>query len=261
MIPKVIHYCWFGRNPIPDDAAKCIASWKKYCPDYTIIEWNEDNYNINKNKYMSDAYKEKKWAFVSDYVRIDVVYEYGGIYLDTDVELLKPLDKFLDCELFCGWEERNPLLDEMHISYENSVSFGLGFGAIAKNKVLKRILDIYENTSFYNEDGSLNLLASPHYQTEALIESGLDVSARTRQSFRGIEVYQEDYFSPKSQLTGEITLTDNTVSIHHFSMSWTDKKDNYYVRLQWKLTKILGYKIARIVIKVLSLPYKIKKLI
>ena len=95
MIPKVIHYCWFGGNPLPDEAKRCIDSWKKYCPDYKIIEWNESNYDVNSNEYMKAAYNEKKWAFVSDYARVDVVYRYGGIYMDTDVELIKPLDKFL----------------------------------------------------------------------------------------------------------------------------------------------------------------------
>ena len=95
MIPKIIHYCWFGGKEKPKDVLDCIASWKKYCPDYKIIEWNETNYDVHKNQYMSDAYKERKWAFVSDYARIDVVYTYGGIYLDTDVEVIKPLNEHM----------------------------------------------------------------------------------------------------------------------------------------------------------------------
>ena len=107
MIPKVIHYCWFGKNPLPDDAKKCIESWKKYCPDYEIIEWNESNYDITKNKYMESAYKEKKWAFVSDYARVDVIYQYGGIYLDTDVEVKKSFNDLLDNDSIWGFEEKN----------------------------------------------------------------------------------------------------------------------------------------------------------
>ena len=115
MIPKVIHYCWFGKNELPEDAKRCIASWKKFCPDYEIIEWNETNYDVRKNKYMSDAYDEKKWAFVSDYARIDIIYNYGGIYLDTDVELLRPLDELLKDKMFCGWESRDSILDKNKI--------------------------------------------------------------------------------------------------------------------------------------------------
>ena len=113
MIPKVIHYCWFGGNSLPEEAKRCIESWKKYCPDYKIIEWNENNYDVNSNEYMKAAYKEKKWAFVSDYARIDVVYKYGGIYMDTDVELVKELDSFLKDRMYCGWEMRDPLLDKL----------------------------------------------------------------------------------------------------------------------------------------------------
>ena len=153
MIPKVIHYCWFGGNPLPEEAKRCIESWKKYCPDYKIIEWNENNYDVNSNEYMKAAYKEKKWAFVSDYARIDVVYKYGGIYMDTDVELVKELDSFLNDRMYCGWEMRDPLLDKLGRSYENSVAFGLGFGAEKGHPALKKILDLYDRISFYNEDG------------------------------------------------------------------------------------------------------------
>lgn len=220
MIPKIIHYCWFGRNPLPEDAIKCIESWKKYCPDYKIIQWNEDNYNINKNQYMADAYKERKWAFVSDYARLDVVNQYGGIYMDTDVELIKPLDKFLTEKMFCGWEERDKYYVLKNPQYENSVNFGLGYGSEKDNPILKDILEFYKHISFYNDDGSLNLIACPHYQTEVMKKYGLDDTIRSYQEILYATVYPEDYFSPKSITTGKIILTDNTVSIHHFSMSW-----------------------------------------
>ena len=259
MIPKKIHYCWFGRNPLPDDAQKCINSWRKYCPNYEIIQWNEDNYDITKNQYMKDAYNAKKWAFVSDYARVDIIYQHGGIYMDTDVELIKPLDNFLEHGLFAGWENRDAMMDKMNIDYENSVNFGLGYGAIKNHPILKDILDLYETLSFYNPDGTMNLLACPVYQTNILKKYGLNDSKRTYQTFHDISIYPETYFSPKSQLTGEIILSSKTVSIHHFSMSWQDKNDKKYRELEWKLTSKIGYKSARRIVRLISLPHRVKR--
>ena len=261
MIPKIIHYCWFGRNPLPDDAIKCIESWKKYCPDYKIIQWNEDNYDINKNKYMADAYKEKKWAFVSDYARLDVVNQFGGVYMDTDVELIKSLDEFLEKKMFCGWEERDKYYILKNPQYENSVNFGLGYGSERNNPILVDILKLYEHISFYNDDGSLNLMACPHYQTEVMKKYGLDDSVRSYQEIPYATIYPEDFFSPKSITTGEINLTNNTVSVHHFSMSWIDPKEKKFQDLEWKLQKYINYKWAKYIIKVISIPYKLKKII
>ena len=260
MIPKVIHYCWFGKSELPEDAQKCIASWKKFCPDYEIIEWNETNYDVRKNKYMSDAYDEKKWAFVSYYARIDIIYNYGGIYLDTDVELLRPLDELLKDKMFCGWESRDPILDEKRITYENSVNLGLGFGAEKNNIALKDILDLYEKLNFINEDGSLNLMACPHYQTEILKQYGLDDSQRTYQKLKDeIIVYPESYFSPKSMTTGKITLTDETYSIHHFSGTWIEKKNPVKMFIRKFIKKFEHEENKNIFIKILKFPYKIYK--
>ena len=259
MIPKIIHYCWFGKKPLTEEAKKCIESWKKYCPDFEIIEWNESNYDITKNKYMESAYKEKKWAFVSDYARVDIIYQYGGIYLDTDVELISSIDDLLSVEMFCGWESRDVLLDKKNIPYENSVAFGLGFGSVKGHEVLKGILELYENLNFYNEDGTMNLVASPKYQTEVLKNWKLDDSKRTYQELEGVRVYPEDWFCPKSSMTGKITITDNTRSIHHFSMSWTDKTEQSIQNFEWKLAEIVGYSIAEKITKFILIPYKVKK--
>lgn len=259
MIPKVIHYCWFGGNPLPDSAIKCIESWKKYCPDYKIIQWNEKNYNVLKNKYMADAYKEKKWAFVSDYARVDIVYTYGGIYFDTDVELIASIDFLLNDKLFCGWENRDPLLDKIGQNYENSVAFGLGFGAEKEHIVLKRILEMYEKISFYNCDGTLNLIACPKYQTNALTEFGLDTKERIFQKLDFATIYPEDYFSPKSILTGKIHLTNNTVAIHHFSMSWVSIEERQILNIKWKLCEVLPFQIVKVLILFIALQFKIKK--
>ena len=210
MIPKTIHYCWFGGNPLGPEETRCIESWKRNCLGYEIVRWDESNYDVTKNPYMHEAYEAGKWAFVADYARIDVVNAHGGLYFDTDVEVLRPFDEFLNCSMFAGWESRDPLLDKLGIPYENSVAFGLGYGAECDHPVLQDLLDFYDELSFYNEDGSMNLVACPHYQTESLKKFGLNDSARTRQSLPGgIEIYPEDYFSPKSQLTGEIELTEH----------------------------------------------------
>lgn len=259
MIPKIIHYCWFGGNPLPESAKKCIASWKKFCPDYKIIQWDENNYNFKKNKYMSEAYQEKKWAFVSDYARVDVVYTYGGVYFDVDVELVAQIEPFLNDGLFCGWENRDKLLEKIGQSYENSVAFGLGFGSEKGHPVLKRILELYEELSFYNADGTLNLIACPKYQTQVLEEFGLSTVQRTLQKFMNVVVYPEDFFSPKSILTGNIKLTNNTVAIHHFSMTWVDKETKQISEMKWKLCKILPYEIACKVINVISIPLRCKR--
>lgn len=249
MIDKVIHYCWFGENPIPEDLQRYMHSWKKFCPDYQIIRWDESNYDVNKNKYMSDAYKEKKWSFVSDYARIDIIYQFGGIYLDTDVELIKSLDDLLKYDMFCGFESRDDLMDKYGIAYEESVNLGLGYGAKKGHPILKSILDYYENLSFYNSDGSLNLTACPVYQTEVLKQYGL-VPNRKYQEIQGCTIFPAEIFSPKSYLTGKITLTPDTVSIHHFKVSWASEQDQQALLDSWNYFSKYGYFLGRIFFKI-----------
>ena len=249
MIDKVIHYCWFGGSPIPEDLQRCIDSWKKFCPDYKIVRWDESNYDVHKNQYMSDAYKEKKWSFVSDYARLDVIYQYGGIYLDTDVELVKSLDDFLKYDMFCGFEGRDDLMDKYGITYEESVNFGLGYGAIKRHPILESMLDYYEELSFYNEDGTLNFLACPAYQTEVLRQYGLTPN-REFQQIQGCTVFPAEVFSPKSYLTGKIVQTPNTVSIHHFKVSWTSEADQKALKESWEFFDKYGYFWGRILLKI-----------
>lgn len=249
MIDKVIHYCWFGGNPIPKDLQKCIDSWKHFCPDYQIVRWDETNYDVQKNKYMADAYKEKKWSFVSDYARIDIIYSYGGIYLDTDVELVKSLDDFLTYPMFCGFEGRDDLMDKYGIDYEESVNFGLGYGAEKGHPILKSILDYYEHISFYKEDGSLNLTACPVYQTEVLKQFGL-MANRNYQEIENCVVFPADYFSPKSFLTGRINITNNTVSIHHFKVSWTSEEEQKALQENWNYYNKYGFMLGKILLKI-----------
>ena len=219
MIPKIIHYCWFGGNSLPDEYKKYIDSWKKLCPDYEIKEWNESNYDVSKNKYMFDAYNVKKWAFVPDYARFDIIYEYGGFYLDTDVELVKSLDELIELKGYLGFETAE---------YVNG---GLGFGAEKGNSLIKELRDMYENISFYNEDSTLNLLPSPHYITNCLKKHGLKLNNK-QQMIQDITIFPSDYFAAKDYFTGKINLTDNTVSIHQFSASWQSIWDHMILKIE-----------------------------
>lgn len=232
-IPKKIHYCWFGNGEISQKDKACIESWKKYCPDYEIIQWNEKNYNLNKNKYMSEAYKNKKWGFVPDYARFDIIYNEGGIYLDTDVEILKSFDDLLANKAFMGFEEGN---------YVNG---GIGFGAEKGNVVMKSIRDVYINLSFYKENGKLNLLPSPYYITKYLESIGL-IRNNNMQQLEGVSIFPMEYFSPKEFSTDKIIITRNTYSIHHYNGSWFTKGE----KRQWILTKqinrIFGKKVGSI---------------
>ena len=255
MIPKIIHYCWFGGNPEPEDVKRCIASWKKFLPDYKIIRWDESNYDVHKNQYMSDAYKEKKWAFVSDYCRLDVVYQYGGIYIDTDVEVIKSFNGLLDDKMFCGFESRDPIVFKLQKEVEYSVNLGLAFGAEKQHAYLKEMLDLYQHLQFYHEDGSLNLVACPRYQTMVLLKHGLVANNQT-QRLPDCMVYSPEYFCPQSNITDEmLSLTDNTYSIHHFTISWATAKDLKARRWKNKLSHFMPYWLGS---KIVTLIYKFK---
>lgn len=209
MIPKTIHYCWFGGNPLPKFALKCIKSWRKYCPDYQIIRWDESNFDIAKcPRYVQEAYSAKKWAFVTDYVRLQVVYEHGGIYLDTDVTLLKNLDTLLNHSAFFGRE------DDLH------VNTGLGFGAEKGSEVLKELMLDYQSIPFILENGKMDLTPCPARNTNVLLRRGLRQD-NTKQLLNGeILILPTEYFCPIDYKTGKKHITKNTFSIHHFSASW-----------------------------------------
>ena len=244
MIPKIIHYCWFGGNSEPKDVKKCIASWKKYLPDYEIKRWDESNYDVHKNQYMSDAYKEKKWAFVSDYCRLDVVYTHGGIYLDTDVEVIRSFDPLLKEKMFCGFESRDPVGFKKNVVIEYSVNLGLGYGAEKGHPFLKEMLDLYSTLNFYNEDGSLNLVACPRYQTMILAKHGLAANNET-QRLDGCMVYSPEYFCPLSNVTDRMLfLTENTYSIHHFTVSWASPKSLRERAWKNRLSRYMPYWLA-----------------
>lgn len=214
MIPKTIHYCWFGRGEKPKLAEKCIASWRKYCPDYEIIEWNEDNFDVSCNQYVREAYAAKKYAFVSDYARFKILYEQGGLYFDTDVELIRSIDDIV---------ERGPF---MGIETQNMTAPGLG--------LYKEIIDGYDQSSFYNEDGTLNLNTVVPRTSAVLRQHGLDDKGGDEIQFvAGVYIYPIEYFNPYDDATGRLNITENTRSIRWYSKSWLDKK----TVLRSKLTK------------------------
>lgn len=220
MIPKVIHYCWFGRNPLPVLAKKCINSWKKYLPDYEIKEWNEDNFDVNIVPYVQEAYMAKRYAFVSDYARFYILYHYGGIYFDTDVEIIKPIDDILRQGAFMGCET----VAEEHIPFY--VAPGLGLAVEAKNHILKSLLDLYVNLHFINPDGTHNLKTIVQYTSEILVEHGLQ-KLNCIQCVDNIWIYPKEYFNPYDCEQNKMILTENTRTIHYFAGSWKTSKERF----------------------------------
>lgn len=210
MIPKIIHYCWFGGNPLPKDAQKCIASWKKYFPDYEIKQWNESNFDVICCPYVKEAYEAKKYAFVSDYARFWVLYHEGGVYFDTDVEVIRDMSSVIATGSFMGFEKGLE-------GSEMGVNPGLGLGIEARNSVIRDILSLYQaKSSFDIGEGTI-----VHFATEVLSRYGL-IRENYKQKVGGIVIYPADYFCPMDSTTGITTITDNTVSIHHYSCSWID---------------------------------------
>ena len=234
-IPKIIHYCWVGGNPKPESVLYCIESWKRCCPDYEIREWNETNYDFTKNEYMRQAYEAKKWGFVPDYARLDIIYEHGGIYLDTDVELVRSFDELLDFPAFMGFEETG--------TGDYYVNCGHGFGAVAQHEIVGKARDLYENLSFLNEDGTPNLLASPYFTTQTLRQFGLRPD-NCDQELPQMQVFSSDVLCPKNFSTGKLHKTARTVSIHHFSASWVDEKIKTELKHQQKVRKCFGNRLG-----------------
>lgn len=232
MIPKVIHYCWFGNNPLTNDVKECIKSWKKNCPDYRIKLWNETNFDVNQHPFIKSAYEAKAWAFVSDYARLKIIYDEGGIYLDTDVELLKSLDSLLNNPSYVGIQQVG-----------NVINTGLGFGAEKENCAIKKMLDQYDALIF-TKDRKDNLVC-PLLNTKAVNDLG-GFSTDEITVLKDIVVYPSKYFDPISPGDTQYLKCDDTFSIHHYSASWTNKNN----RIKRKISRFIGekriYKIKRI---------------
>ena len=244
MIPKKIHYCWFGGKPLNKLGKKCLKSWKKYFPDYEIIEWNESNFDLNCCRYVQEAAKEKKWAFVSDYVRFKILYEQGGVYFDTDVQVIKPFDDILANGAFMGCE--NPDLKSPY-----AVNPGLGIAVAPGLGIYKEILEDYEKSSFYKADGTLNLYTIVQRTTEMLRKYGLRDTMEI-QKVADITIYPAEYFCPINMNNGRLEITPITHSIHRYAASWCSKKSRVRGKIYHFLSRTFGEKFADKVRKILG---------
>lgn len=234
MIPKIIHYCWFGGKPKPKEFNKYLESWKRYCPDYEIKEWNESNFDLTENDYCREAYAAKKWAFVADYARLKVLEKYGGIYMDTDVELVKSLDKLLHYNAFMCFEEKN------------SISIGT-LGSEKDSQVIKDFLSEYTNRHFKKKDGTLDMTTNLKIITPILVQKyGLTLNGEKQVLNPAILILPMESFIAKDFLTGWIVADDTTYAIHHYEASWYSEEERqymqqhqYYVRLYIKRMKFI----------------------
>ena len=226
MIPKIIHYCWFGRGEMPKLARKCLESWKKYCSDYEIMEWNEDNFDIDSNEYIKEAYAKKKFAFVSDYVRLYALYKYGGIYMDTDVEVLNNFDSILHDQCVFGFEEANYI----------ATSF---MAAEPRNQTIKEFFDLYANESFINENGTLNTQTNVGRLTSLLTDKGL-MRNNKMQRIDGAVIYPKEYFSPYDYINCVDERTENSYCIHWYYVSWMPKTERIKKLLKKTAVRVLG---------------------
>ena len=217
LIPRTIHYCWFSEQPVPQTLQMCMNSWNEKCPDYEIIRWDESNFDYKKYLYTRQAYEAKKWGFIPDMVRLEVLYKYGGFYLDTDVELLKSLDELRYQEGFCGREDWG------------HVNFGGGSGCIKNLDIVGELLDFRKNVPFLLEDGRYNVETSGYFETKPLMDKGLSVTNRT-EVVEGLTVYASEFFSPYNYISGKENITAQTVSIHYFAGGWLGEEGKRYRR-------------------------------
>ncbi len=234
MIPKKIHYCWFGGKPLDELGQKCLESWKRFFPDYRIIEWNESNFDINCCDYVREAYEAKKWAFVSDYARFKILYEEGGVYFDTDVEVIRSFDDIITRGNFMGVENK-----------VSAVNPGLGLAVAPGLGLVKEILDAYAQSYFLNDDGTYNLTTIVERTTKIIKSHGLR-NINEIQTIADITIYPKEYFCPMDYASGKITLTENTYSIHHYSGSWHSEKEKYAHILEKKVGIFLPKRVSSI---------------
>lgn len=229
MIPKVIHYCWFGKKEKPEIVKKCISSWKKNLPEYEIIEWNEENFQIDNYLFTKEAYSSGNYAFVSDFVRVNVLYTYGGIYLDTDTEVWGSLDGFLSNPSFWGFEEKNYIATSI-------------IGAEKGNKLIKDFLDYYNNLSLFDENGSVRKFTNVLVVTELLKKRGIKLDG-SFQSIEGVAtIYPQDYFSPYDYINCYMKKTANTVAVHHFYKSWLPLSVRFKTNIKKVVVSLIGGK-------------------
>ena len=229
MIPKIIHYCWFGEKPLTNDVKRYIKTWKEKCPDYQIMQWNESNFDVKINQYVKEAYMEKKWAFVSDYVRLYALKMYGGIYLDTDVEVLKSFDEFLENKSFIGAESKFSVCTAV-IGAEKGASF------------IEELLDLYRDLRFL-ADGKIDDMPNSHRIYYFLQHKYNYNTTNIIYRINHCNVYPSEYFSPINCFTYRKELTSNTVCIHWFAGTWKSKDERIRNRLKALITRVIGEEI------------------
>lgn len=227
MIPKIIHYCWFGKGEKPAKVKECINTWKMILSDYQIIEWNEDNFDINQLSYTKDAYEAKKYAFVSDVARVKALYDYGGIYLDTDVLVYKTFDSILEHNCVLGFEQENYV--------------ATSFMACEKNhSLMQEFCLLYNNISFYDEKGNIISGTNVSKLTDLLMDKGLSRNNLYQELSDGIIIYPQEYFSPYDYGNCIRQNTENTICEHLFLVSWMSKSTIIKKMIKKVLVKIIG---------------------
>ena len=244
MIPKIIHYCWYGDKKISHKAEKCIASWNKYCPEYQIVKWDESNTDFQRNDALYEAYKNKRWAFVSDIVRLLAVYDMGGIYMDTDVEIIRSIDDLLDNHCYFGFENKY------------RINTGHGFGAQPGNQIIGDMIKEYGNITFCDSKNRFKIIACSIINTQVLKRIGLQEEDRRQTLLGAVEVYPSDYFCPQNYQTGKTECTPNTYSIHHYEGSWLPIK----LRLKLYYFHMIGERGRRIHLKIKALCKRIPQM-
>ena len=237
-IPKIIHYCWFGTNPLPPSAINCIDSWKKFLPDYEIKEWNEENFDVEIIPYTAEAYRAKKYAFVSDYARFWILYKYGGIYFDTDVEVIRNLDDIIAHGNFMGCENQY----QFNVTpAQLAIAPGLGLGVNPGLGLIKELLDTYSDRHFIKSDGSYDTKTIVATTTEVLCKHGLKMTPDI-QICSNVWIYPSDYFCPKDKKTLRVHLTPNSRTIHHFDATWIPAN----IKLKNRFIHMIGPKATKI---------------
>ena len=229
-IPRTIHYCWFGSRPLPTSALRCIDSWKHNFPGYEIRRWDESNFDIDAIVYTREAASAGKWAFVSDYARFLILYRHGGIYFDTDVEVIRPMDHILAAGAFMGFEKSHSGI---------GVASGLGIAAPAGHPFYKKILDHYSSIPYLGADGKPLPGTVVAHVTHLFLEAGLVPEDRL-QCIEGITVYPNEYFNPLDDATGRLRITPRTCSIHHYDKTWCDNYGPMRTRFMRLLHRTFG---------------------
>lgn len=229
MIPKIIHYCWFGNNKKSKEVRKYINTWKKFNPDYKIIEWNEENFDIRINKFVREAYERKKFAFVSDYVRLYALYNYGGVYMDVDVECIKKFDFNKDDNLITSFELEKIVMTGVIIASKNQ-------------RIIQELLESYNTMSFSDVYVNNQLVPNTVLFTEMLTKYGLKLVNMTQRLGEGITIYSRDYYCALDNENSCLDITRNTVTIHHYSGSWMPLNKKISNRIKKVISKVLGQK-------------------